>query len=243
MKRLKKIGCFVICFGLFGCGENYTKSPTDQYIQNPDEVENSETFQRDIPALNMKQITLDSILQNPELPTGCEITSLTMVFNYYGFSVNKLDLADHYLNKGLIGETDFKKAFVGNPRDKHSYGCYAPVIVECAKKYIKDQESSLQVIDKTGSSIEDLFNLLNQDIPIIVWCSVNMEEPYKSVQWNVDGKKLQWLSKEHCLVLTGYDRTKNIVYVNDPLKGSISYNADSFEQRYKQMFSQAVVIR
>lgn len=32
-------------------------------------------------------------LQTPELPTGCEITALTMVLNYYGFSVDKTTMA------------------------------------------------------------------------------------------------------------------------------------------------------
>ena len=39
------------------------------------------------------------IIQYPDLPTGCETTSLTMVLNYLGYPVDKLDLADHYLDK------------------------------------------------------------------------------------------------------------------------------------------------
>lgn len=37
------------------------------------------------------------IMQMPELPTGCEITALTMVLNYYGFDVDKVTLATEYL--------------------------------------------------------------------------------------------------------------------------------------------------
>ena len=37
--------------------------------------------------------------QLPELPTGCEITALTMVLNYYGLNPNKLELATEYLPK------------------------------------------------------------------------------------------------------------------------------------------------
>ena len=31
------------------------------------------------------------IYQEPELPTGCEITALTMVLHYYGFDVDKVN--------------------------------------------------------------------------------------------------------------------------------------------------------
>ena len=33
------------------------------------------------------QLDAQPILQNPELPTGCEITSLTMAMNYLGYDV------------------------------------------------------------------------------------------------------------------------------------------------------------
>ena len=35
--------------------------------------------------------------QMPELPTGCEITSLTMTLNYYGYSADKMVMALEYL--------------------------------------------------------------------------------------------------------------------------------------------------
>ncbi|MDY3256762.1 MAG: C39 family peptidase, partial [Ruminococcus callidus] len=33
-------------------------------------------------------INVEAVLQNPELPTGCEITSLTTVLNYWGYDVD-----------------------------------------------------------------------------------------------------------------------------------------------------------
>lgn len=234
MSKLKRVIGIMICISLVGC-------TTDECIQNSRYEEESTLNQSLI--LDKKQIEIECILQKPELPTGCEITSLTMVLHYYGFSINKIDLAENYLKKGKIGQTDFKKAFIGNPRDQHSYGCYAPVIVDCANQYLKDKKSSLEAIDQTGATIEELYQFINQDIPVIVWATINMTEPYPSVKWTVDGNELQWISKEHCLVLTGYDRIENVVYLSDPLKGNVSYNATIFAKRYEQMFSQAVIMK
>ena len=53
--------------------------------------------------------------QYPELPTGCEITALTSVLNYYGYNVKKETMADDYLKKG---SGSFYEMFLGNPRKK-----------------------------------------------------------------------------------------------------------------------------
>lgn len=37
------------------------------------------------------------VLQMPELPTGCEITALTMVLNYYGYPVDKVSMVSNFL--------------------------------------------------------------------------------------------------------------------------------------------------
>ena len=66
---------------------------------------------------NLKN-TLNPICQYPELPTGCEVTALATVLQYYGFNADKCDLADNYLDKGPVGTVDFHTAFPGDPRNK-----------------------------------------------------------------------------------------------------------------------------
>ena len=83
-----------------------------------------------------KRLDVECVLQNPELPTGCEITALTTVLNYLGYNVDKLTMADYYLDKGKMGEVSPYKAFVGNPRDEDSCGAFAPVLVNSATKYL-----------------------------------------------------------------------------------------------------------
>ena len=73
--------------------------------------------------------------QLPELPTGCEVTSLTMVLNYLGYDADKTDIAANYLEKGDYPDANPNTTFVGTPFDKASYGCFAPVITDCANLY------------------------------------------------------------------------------------------------------------
>ena len=42
-------------------------------------------------------LPVPQILQNPELPNGCEITSCCEVLHYLGFAPDKCELADYYL--------------------------------------------------------------------------------------------------------------------------------------------------
>ena len=57
-----------------------------------------------------------------------------------------------------------------------------------------------------------------------------------------NGKEYTWMSPEHCVVITGYDFNKNIVYIMDPMEGNITRNLETFQSRYEAMHSQAVYI-
>lgn len=52
---------------------------------------------------NSFSLDIPFVSQYPELPTGCEITALTTVLNYLGYNVDKLTMADYYLDKGKMG--------------------------------------------------------------------------------------------------------------------------------------------
>lgn len=191
--------------------------------------------------------TAECILQNPELPTGCEITSLTMLLNHIGFDADKLDMADNYLPKGEYRKADFHKVFVGDPRNRLAYGCTAEVIVAAAENYLNDQEGAgrLKVKNLTGSEAEELYSYVCNGDPVVVWASINMGdiiENYTSWTEEGTGKTISWYGGEHCLLLTGYDLDEGLVYVNDPLRGKTTYEMDLFEQRYEEMQRNAVVI-
>ena len=56
------------------------------------------------------------------------------------------------------------------------------------------------------------------------------------------GNTVSWFGNEHCLLLTGYNTEENLVYVNDPLRGQISYDMKTFEKRFNELDRNAVII-
>lgn len=181
------------------------------------------------------------IMQNPELPTGCEVTSLTIVLNYLGYDIDKLTLADDFLPKGEIGKTNPDYAFVGNPRDKHAYGANAPVLAKTANDYLNSVQGKHDAYYLVANDIEDLMHFVEDGYPVMVWVTTNMEQGYYSTKWVVDGEEIQWYAKEHCMVLVGYTNTHYILA--DPLSGEeCYYNKVLVEKRYDELGNQALVI-
>jgi uncharacterized protein YvpB len=187
------------------------------------------------------EIYIPMIAQNPELPTGCEVTALTMILRYNGFDIDKLTLADKFLPKGEIGETHPDVAFIGNPRDKHSYGANAPVLVKTANDYLSLVESNLSAHLVQTNDVEDLMKYLHEGYPVMIWVTMDMEEGYYSTKWDIDGQEVQWYAKEHSMVLTGYTNTHYILA--DPLSHeSCYYEKILVEKRYDELGNQALVI-
>lgn len=181
------------------------------------------------------------LCQYPELPTGCEITSLTMVLNYYGYPADKLTMADKYLEKGRVGKVSFWEKFLGNPRDRYSYGCYAPVIVKAANRYLTERNSALRARYYSGKTLESLASYTSVGIPVIIWSTVDCRPGRYTSSWVIDGRRLTWYAPEHCMVLVGFRGTS--VLIADPIYGKIvAYDKEKFRKGYQGLYSQTVVI-
>lgn len=107
------------------------------------------------------------IYQMPELPTGCEITALTMAVNYYGYPADKTVMASEYLptasanryygTDGRLYGTDMNEYFIGDPFTEGGIICGPGAIVTAADGYLADTGSALRAYDITGSSPEELY--------------------------------------------------------------------------------------
>lgn len=195
-------------------------------------------------------IEVDTLMQKPELPNGCEIVSLTAVLNYYGYEVSKTEMADVYLPKEPFFREDNKlfgpdpyKAYSGNPRDlKGGFFSYSPPIVEAAKSYLDAVGGSNSVADISGSTREQIIEYLNKGIPVVIWTTLDMSKPKITYGWHLNdtGEYFPAPVNLHVVVLNGYE--DNLVHVMNPLKGQVTYDADVFFNSYDEMGSHALIV-
>ncbi len=191
------------------------------------------------------------ILQMPELPTGCEITALTMAINYYGFDVDKVTMATDYLpceelnlyysEDGTLYGNDLNNVFVGDPASSHGYVCGTGAIVTAANDYFSDLGVLMSASDKSGIEVEDLYYYVSCDTPVVVWVTIGMEDRYTPEGWyTTDGEYVDWSSNDHGAVLIGY--SENTVTIADPLAGIVEYSREQFESVYEQRGCHCVVL-
>ncbi len=185
--------------------------------------------------------------QFPSLPTGCEVVSLTSVLNHYGMDVSMTTMAEKYMPKK---EYDYYSVsphdyFLGTPYSfKTGMGCFSGCIVKTAENYFKDKKIDDYVaIDITGCSVDELYNYLQNDVPVITWVTSSFITPTVDGSWVVDGETITWCNHEHCLVTTGYDKSAQTVTVADDSGGySYTVSMSQYEKVFKGMGSMAVVV-
>ncbi len=198
------------------------------------------------------QIKMDVpvITQLPELPRGCEVTSLAMIFKYYGQDVGKMELAQQ-VKKDITPYSvdDTGRIYYGNPYDgfvgdmynskNNGYGVYHGPITELASKYFKEK-----AIDITGLEFEDILYFVSKGYP--VWIVTN--STYRPLDesnfqlWHTPTGIVKVTNRQHAVVITGFD--ENNIYINDPLysKPNRSIEKTSFKKSWEQMGHQAVTI-
>ncbi|RGQ41512.1 hypothetical protein DWY99_06150 [[Clostridium] leptum] len=84
---------------------------------------------------------------------------------------------------------------------------------------------------------------LQNNIPVILWATINMEYPTPGDCWLMEGtgEELQWMRPEHCLLLVGYDQ--DYYYFNDPTaERQYRYEKSACEAAYQGLHSQAVAV-
>ena len=184
------------------------------------------------------------------MPTGCEITALTMALRYAGYSVDKTTMADQYLpkapytlTKGADGKKygpDLDVYFVGDPRGTGTV-CGTQAIVTAADNYLADCGSALKAKDITGSSCEELYKRVSQDQPVVVWSTIGMANRGSTTGWYTnEGKYVEFSRNDHGSVLIGY--TDTTVVIACPIYGVRTYTKAQFERVYNSRGCKAVVL-
>ncbi|PEX93222.1 C39 family peptidase [Bacillus cereus] len=182
------------------------------------------------------------IQQLPELDRGCEVTSLAVMLQYAGVSVDKMELANeikkvNFMEGGVRGNPN--EGFVGNiyTFSESGYGVYHEPLFQLAKKYLPNK-----AVDLTGKSIEEMYKSVKAGQPVVMITNATYAplDEDEFTTWETNSGDVSITYNEHCVVLIGYD--KESVYIRDPLNDSLDVKVprESFEQAWIQMGSQAV---
>lgn len=197
-------------------------------------------------------LNVPQILQCPELPNGCEITSLCQVLRYFGFDADKCELADEYLprsDKWYGADPDIE--YMGNPHlddssEESGYYCFPGAIVTAAERYLSvfDRDNQFEAVDISGTSPEMLLEYLEEGIPVVFWASLHFEDiaPDESKSYDMlGGRRHAMYHGLHCMTLSGFDGAD--VLITDPLDLNSAVPFKLFVRVYNQMECRAMIIR
>lgn len=188
-------------------------------------------------------VTLINQMDDPKLYNGCEVTSLAMVLNYNGIDVTKSELADNIetvpfqYDNGEHGNPN--DGFVGSVSgsDSPGLGVYHGPIYSLAKKYASN------VYDLTGSNFDTVVNKVEEGHPVWTITTTAFAPVSDFESWDTPDGKIDVTYSEHSVCITGFDRDKRVIYVNDPYgykNREVDWN--DFAAAYKQMGKQAVYV-
>ncbi|GGH80762.1 uncharacterized protein YvpB [Pullulanibacillus pueri] len=196
-----------------------------------------------------EKLTLDVPLvkQMPELPRGCEVTSLAMLLQYKGIDVTKDRLAHQIKKDPTAYKLKNGHVYFGNPNtgfvgsmttfNRPGLGVYHGPIADLARKYLGNS-----VLDLTGKPFKSVIEQLIGQKPVWVVTTSTFQPLAKKYwrTWETPKGKIKITYKEHAVVVTGYDQ--KWIYYNDPLSGKKNRKAErqSFIKAWEQMGSQAV---
>jgi uncharacterized protein YvpB len=184
--------------------------------------------------------------QNPELPRGCEVTSLAMLARDAGLPVRKTGLASQiakvpYLSDGLHGNPN--DGFVGDmyTLKKPGYGVYHAPVMSLARRHLGSR-----AIDLSGpnTTLYTLLTHVARHRPVWVITNATFAPLPSSAfeTWRTSSGNVRITWQEHSVVITGYDAGH--IYINDPLDGQHGKNKrvdrTNFRLAWEQMGRQAI---
>ena len=187
-------------------------------------------------------MSVPCLMQNPELPTGCESVALTNALKYYGFNPAKTTMASKYVARS--SGSNFVTAFHGNPYSSTGGMVCAPGIVIAANKYLKEKKSELRGHELTGTTLRALCkNQIAYGRPVIIWTSIGYSlggHQYRSQVYN--GRTYTAHTLSHTVVLSGYDEEQGVVWISDSISGKVRKTYSLVNSVYVKHGKQAVVI-
>ena len=147
----------------------------------------------------------------------------------------------YYGADGRLYGTDLNEYFIGDPFTEDGVICGTGAIVTAADAYLEAAGSSLRAEDLTGTDPEELYRLVSEDQPVVVWVTISMADRGETEGWYTEnGGYVDWSSNDHGAVLIGYSGTT--VTIADPISGQIEYDRQQFEEVFADRGNRCVVI-
>lgn len=187
------------------------------------------------------------ISQMPELPRGCEVTSLAMMLNYSGKKVSKMTLAYEVKEDPTPYRKVDGKVYFGNPNvgfvgnmytfNKPGYGVYHKPVESLARQYLGDR-----IVNLSGKPFTEVKKQLDKRKP--VWVIANswftkLPESQFTYFYTPQGP-IKVTYREHSVLVTGY--SGGYIYFNDPLSNQKNrkLRLSNFIAAWEQMGKQAI---
>lgn len=182
--------------------------------------------------------------QMPDLPNGCEVTSLSMLMNYYGIKVSKNELAetiqhvDSFTDGGKYRGNPHQ-GFVGHMTIANAGWCvYNEPLYNVARKYTSHIENI------TGSDFLSPLKLVSNGHPVMIITTTTFNKVNNMQTWDTNTGKVNVTPSSHACVITGYSKPKKVVYVNNPYGyKNQPVNWKNLQASYNQQGRQALYIR
>lgn len=182
--------------------------------------------------------------QMPDLPNGCEVTSLSMLMNYYGIKVSKNELAetiqhvDSFTDGGKYRGNPHQ-GFVGHMTIANAGWCvYNEPLYNVARKYTSHIENI------TGSDFLSLLKLVSNGHPVMIITTTTFNKVNNMQTWDTNTGKVNVTPSSHACVITGYSKPKKVVYVNNPYGyKNQPVNWKNLQASYNQQGRQSLYIR
>lgn len=175
------------------------------------------------------RLSAPAINQYPELVSGCEVTSLTMMLQFYGLDVDKMQMAAEMPLDltPLQRDKDGSIAYWGNPNTgfvgevtgkARGFGIFHTALFKQLQEHIPE------AIDMTGGDFSEIERQIANGIPVVAWTTINFVIPDRWVVWDTPIGPIKTTFVEHAVLVVGYD--EQYIYVNDPYSGKADVPVD-----------------
>ncbi len=214
--------------------KHHSKSPLDQKrsqvgpkVQTKEQSgatpdKTSKKSQGELPTSVMLSVPAQN--QNPQLPNGCEVTSLSMLFTAIGHPVSKMTLAAEQPydptprvespSGQIISWGNPNVGFVGSPYVwSDGFGIYHGPIIKLIDKILPGEG-----VDLTNHPFDEILSYVAKGVPVEAWVTATLKPTNKFWEtWQTPEGPIRVNKQEHAVLIVGYDA--KYIYINNPLTG------------------------